>query len=164
MRHRKRTIKLGRTGAHRDAMLGNLVCDLIQERKITTTLAKAKAAGRIADKMVTLGKQNTLAARRRAISKLHQPLRVKILFDDIAPKFTEREGGYTRITKLGKRLSDSSEMALLEWVEEPVTKKKKKAPAAKSKSAKSSPAKAKKPAADAGESADEGAEEKAATE
>ena len=126
MRHRKRTIKLGRTNAHRDALLAGLVCNLIHETKITTTLPKAKAASRMAEKMVTLGKKGTLAARRRAISKLRRSDRVGVLFDKIAPTFVERSGGYTRITKLGQRRSDGSEMALLEWVEGPVIRKKKK--------------------------------------
>lgn len=119
MRHRKKTIKLGRTSAHRDELLANLVCALISEKRIKTTLPKAKAARSLAEKMVTLGKKGTLADRRNAISKLRQPAAVKELFDNIAPVFAERAGGYTRIVKLGRRMSDSSEMAILEWVELP---------------------------------------------
>ena len=117
MRHRKRVIKLGRTSAHRDALLAGLVCNLIVARRIKTTLPKARAARRLADNMVTLGKRGTLAARRQAIAKLRQPLRVRELFDNIAPAFEDRAGGYTRIIKLGKRYSDSSDMVYLEWVE-----------------------------------------------
>jgi len=117
MRHRKRTEKLGRTSAHRDALLASLVCNLIAAKRIKTTAPKAKAARRLAEKMVTLGKQNTLAARRRAISKLRDEKAVDELFRNIAPGFAERNGGYTRILKLGKRQSDSSEMVLLEWTE-----------------------------------------------
>jgi len=117
MRHRKQTIKLGRTSAHRRAMLAGMVCDLIHSKRITTTLAKAKAARTLAEKMVTLGKGGTLAQRRIAIARLRQPQRVKELFDEIAPSFQERSGGYTRIVKLGKRSSDSAEMVILEWVE-----------------------------------------------
>ena len=117
MRHRKRTVKLGRTGTHRNAMLANMVCSLIDTKKITTTLAKAKAASSMAEKMVTLGKDGSLAARRRALAKLQQKTHVSELFGTIAPAFQERSGGYTRITKLGRRTSDSSEMAVLEWVQ-----------------------------------------------
>lgn len=145
MRHRKRTIKLGRTGAHRDALLASLVCNLIRDGKsITTTLPKAKAASQLAEKMVTLGKKGTLAARRRAISKLRQTEPVGDLFESIAPKFLERSGGYTRITKLGQRRSDGSEMAILEWVDEPLTRKAKKKPA-KAAAPKKAPAKEKAP-------------------
>ncbi len=117
MRHRVNKIKLGRRGSHRDSMLANMVCSLINERRIKTTLAKAKAVAPMAEKMVTLGKKGTLAARREAISRLKQESAVKVLFDEIAPGFADRNGGYTRITKLGPRMSDASEMAILEWVE-----------------------------------------------
>ena len=117
MRHRKKTVKLGRTSAHRNELLANLVCGLIEHRRIKTTVAKAKAARSLAEKMVTLGKKETLAARRQAIATLKQEKLVRILFDDIAPSFESRSGGYTRILKLGRRISDSSEMVLLEWVE-----------------------------------------------
>lgn len=117
MRHRKKTVKLGRTSAHRNELLANLVCGLIEHRRIKTTIAKAKAARSLAEKMVTLGKKGTLAARRQAIATLKQEELVRVLFDDIAPSFESRSGGYTRILKLGRRISDSSEMVLLEWVE-----------------------------------------------
>ena len=122
MRHLKKTVKLGRTGAHRDSMLANQVCSLIIERRIKTTLAKAKATRSLAEKMVTLGKAGTLAARRQALATIKQPAQVKVLFDEIAPGFAGRAGGYTRITKLGPRMSDASEMVILEWMEasEPV--------------------------------------------
>lgn len=117
MRHRVKTIKLGRHGAHRDSMLANMVCSLINEHRIKTTLTKAKVIQPMADKMVTLGKKGTLAARRNAVSRLKQDVAVKKLFDEIAPGFADRSGGYTRITKLGSRMSDASEMAIIEWVE-----------------------------------------------
>ena len=117
MRHRVSKIKLGRRGAHRDAMLANMVCSLIAERRIKTTISKAKVARSLAEKMVTLGKKGTLAARRKAIATLKQDAQVKVLFEEIAPGFADRSGGYTRITKLGPRMSDASEMAILEWVE-----------------------------------------------
>ncbi len=117
MRHRKKTIKLGRTSAHRSELLANLVCALIDNKRIKTTLPKAKAARSLADKMVTLGKKGSLANRRQAISTLKQKDSVKELFDNVAPAFADREGGYTRIVKLGRRISDGSEMVLLEWVD-----------------------------------------------
>lgn len=117
MRHRVKTIKLGRRGAHRDSMLANMVCSLIAERRIKTTLTKAKVVAPMAEKMVTLGKKGTLAARRQALSALKQDKAVKVLFEELAPGFASRAGGYTRITKLGPRMSDASEMAIIEWVE-----------------------------------------------
>ena len=117
MRHRKKTIKLGRTSSHRNELLANLVCALIDNKRIKTTLPKARAARSLAEKMVTLGKKGTLAHRRQAISTLKQTDSVKELFDSIAPTFADRAGGYTRIVKLGRRISDSSEMVLLEWVD-----------------------------------------------
>ena len=117
MRHRKRTVKLGRRSAHRNELLANLVCALIDNKRIKTTLPKARAARSLAEKMVTLGKKGTLAHRRQAISTLKQVDSVKELFDNVAPVFADRAGGYTRIVKLGRRMSDSSEMVLLEFVE-----------------------------------------------
>ena len=117
MRHRKKTVKLGRTSAHRNELLANLVCALIDNKRIKTTLPKAKAARSLAEKMVTLGKKGTLAARRQAVATLKNEKSVKELFDAVAPAFAARPGGYTRIIKLGRRISDSSEMVLLEWVD-----------------------------------------------
>lgn len=126
MRHRKKTTKLGRTSEHRDALLSGLVCNLVKARRITTTLAKAKAARPVAERMVTLAKRNTLHSRRRAVSVLRQPEAVNTLFTAIGPAMQDRAGGYTRILKLGKRASDSSEMAIIEWVDfVPVPPKKK---------------------------------------
>ena len=120
MRHLKRTAKLGRTGEHRNAMLANLVCSLIKHKRVTTTLAKAKAARSVAEKMVTLGKAGTLHDRRLAVARLHQEDAVKILFDEIAPVQKERHGGYTRIVRLGCRQGDAGQKAILEWVDMPV--------------------------------------------
>ena len=117
MRHRKKTVKLGRTSAHRNELLANLVCALIDNKRIKTTAPKAKAARSLAEKMVTLGKKGTLAARRQAIATLKNDKSVKELFEAVAPSFADRNGGYTRIIKLGRRISDSSEMVLLEWVD-----------------------------------------------
>ena len=121
MRHLKRTAKLGRTGQHRNAMLANLVCSLIKHNRVTTTLAKAKAARSVADKMVTLGKRGTIHYRRLAAARLHQEEAVKILFDEIAPVHKERHGGYTRIVRLGLRQGDACQTAILEWVEMPIS-------------------------------------------
>ena len=120
MRHLKRTAKLGRTGQHRNAMLANLVCSLIKHRRVTTTLAKAKAARSVAEKMVTLGKRGTLHDRRLASARLHQEDAVKILFTEIAPAQKERRGGYTRIVRLNQRQGDASQRAILEWVDLPL--------------------------------------------
>jgi large subunit ribosomal protein L17 len=117
MRHQKKTIKLGRTAEHRSALLANQVCSLIQHQRIKTTLAKAKAVRPLAERMVTLGKKGSLHARRTALATLRQKRAVKKLFDDIAPRSAERNGGYTRIVKLGRRKSDSAPMAFIEWVD-----------------------------------------------
>lgn len=136
MRHRNKTVKLGRTSEHREAMLANLVRDLVLKRRVTTTLEKAKAARPLAERMVTLGKRGDLAARRLAISRLHlrgpgagvsgdKKLRAgwnknedaaRVLFDEVAPAMKDRNGGYTRIYKLGPRKGDGAERAILEWV------------------------------------------------
>ena len=139
MRHLKRTAKLGRTGTHRNAMLANMVCSLIKHKRITTTLAKAKAARSVAEKIVSLGKQGTVQARRLATARLHargsteqmtkaekQKWRtnedvIRILFEDIAPAFKGRAGGYTRIVQLEQRPGDAAQKAILEWVDEVVT-------------------------------------------
>jgi len=117
MRHLKSTAKLGRKSEHRNMMLANLVCSLIYHNRVVTTLAKAKAARRLAEKMVTLGKKGTLHARRLAVARLHQKPAVRILFSQIAQVHKDRHGGYTRIIKLHRRRGDAAEMAILEWVE-----------------------------------------------
>ena len=128
MRHRVADKKLGRSSAHRQALMSALVCSLIERRRIKTTLPKAKSARKVAERMVTLAKKGTLASRKRAISILRQKKHVRILFDDIASQCQDRDSGYTRIVKLGKRRSDSSEMAFLEWVSVPLLKSAKKKP------------------------------------
>ena len=117
MRHQKKTIKLGRTAEHRKALLANQVCSLIEHERIKTTLAKAKAVRPLAEKMVTLGKNGSLHARRTALAVLRQKKAVKKLFENIAPRTTSRNGGYTRIIRLGQRPSDSAQVAFLEWVD-----------------------------------------------
>jgi len=122
MRHLKRTAKLGRTGTHRNRMLANLVCSLIKHKRVTTTLAKAKAARSVAEKMVTLGKAGSLHDRRLASARLHQDEdAIKILFNEIAPTQKDRNGGYTRIMKLGQRQGDAAQLAILEFVDVPVS-------------------------------------------
>src|SRR5271168_939379 len=121
MRHLKRTAKLGRTGQHRNRMLASLVCSLIKHRRVKTTLAKAKAARSVAEKMITLGKGGTLHDRRLASARLHQDDEaIKILFNEIAPTQKERRGGYTRIIRLGQRQGDAAQTVILEFVDVPL--------------------------------------------
>ena len=136
MRHQKKTIKLGRTAEHRKALLANQVCSLIEHQRIKTTLAKAKAVRPLAEKMVTLGKNGSLHARRTAFGTLRQKSAVKKLFGEIAPRSSNRNGGYTRIVRLGQRKSDSASMAFIEWVDA--------APAAEEKTAEEKASKPKK--------------------
>src|SRR5213594_339146 len=117
MRHQRKTVRLGRKAEHRKAMLANQVCNLIEHQRIKTTLAKAKAVRPLAEQMVTLGKNGSIHARRTAFSTLRHKDSVKKLFDEIAPRSTERNGGYTRIVRLGQRKSDSASMAFIEWVD-----------------------------------------------
>src|SRR3954469_984273 len=120
MRHQRKTVKLGRSQAHRDALIANQTVSLIEHSRIKTTLAKAKAVHPFAEKMVTLGKKNTLHSRRIALGYLmHNEGAVKRLFAEIAPRCATRKGGYTRIVKLGQRYSDAAPMAFLEWVDAP---------------------------------------------
>ena len=116
MRHRVHTFKVGRTGAHRAAMLANMVCSLIEHGQITTSLVKAREARRVAEKMVTLGKKGDLHHRRLAISTLRKADMVAKLFAEIAPAYAGRQGGYTSIIKLGKRRGDACEMCILKFV------------------------------------------------
>lgn len=126
MRHKVHTFKIGRSGAHRKAMMANMVSSLFEHGQIKTTLVKAKELRRFADKMITLGKKGDLHRRRLAISKMRNKDAVKKLFDEIAPGFAERNGGYTRIIKLGNRIGDGAEMCLIQLVEAgaPATSKK----------------------------------------
>ncbi len=117
MRHGRKTIKLQRRQDHRNALLANLVVSLIEHSQIKTTLAKAKAVRPFAERMVTLGKRGDLHARRTALGYLHSKVAVKRLFDTVATASASRQGGYTRITKLGQRMTDSAPMAFIEWVD-----------------------------------------------
>lgn len=116
MRHRKKDKKLGKCKEHREAMLASLVCALIERKRIKTTLAKAKETRRLAEHMVTLAKKGTPYAKRLAVSILRRPEHVARLFSEIAPSFSERTGGYTRIVKLGWRAGDGAQTAILEWI------------------------------------------------
>jgi large subunit ribosomal protein L17 len=135
MRHRKHTFKIGRSGAHRKALLANQVCSLITEGEIKTTVVKAKETRRFADKMVTLGKKGDLHNRRLAISRLRDKDAVALLFSEVAPKFANRDGGYTRIIRIGTRIGDAAEMCILQWVEAENTPKPSKKKEAAKKSA-----------------------------
>jgi len=108
--------KLGRTASHRRALFRSLVTSLVLQGRIETTEAKAKAIRPLAEKMVTLGKRGDLHARRQAAAFLLKPEAVKKLFDEIAPKYQGREGGYTRIMKTAPRRGDAAPMAIIEWV------------------------------------------------
>jgi len=126
MRHAVAGRKLRRTTEHRMALLRNLVTSLIEKERIKTTLAKAKEARSLAEKMITLAKANTLASRRRALAFFYKESAVTKLFGEIGPRFAERPGGYTRIVKLGLRSGDGATMALLELVGSEFKKKIKK--------------------------------------
>ncbi len=117
MRHNVHGRKLGRTTAHREALFRNQLASLVEKERIRTTLHKAKELRPIAEKMVTQGKRGSVHARRMVGRWLPDRSLVKKLFDDIAPRFAERPGGYLRIVKLGPRRGDGAEMALLEFVE-----------------------------------------------
>ena len=116
MRHQRVMKKFGRSTAHRAMLMKSLVTNLILAESIKTTLPKAKDARKDADKMVTIAKKGDLAARRLAASRLLEPKAVQKLFDKIAPAMKDRNGGYTRIVKLGTRKGDAAEMCILQWV------------------------------------------------
>ncbi len=117
MRHRVDTFKVGRTSAHRRSMLANMVSSLFLHGQIQTTLVKAKAARSFAERLITMGKKGDLHRRRLAVARLRDKSAVKMLFDEIAPAYAGRDGGYTRIYKLGKRQGDAAEMCILQLVE-----------------------------------------------
>ncbi len=112
------TRKLGRPTAHRKAMLRGLVTYLLENGQIETTLTRAKEVRCMAEKMITLGKKNTLASRRQALAYITKESVVAKVFNEIAPKYAQRNGGYTTIYKLGQRRGDAAEMALIKLVEE----------------------------------------------
>ena len=127
MRHRKSVKKLGRTASHRKATLANLSAALFERKHIKTTEAKAKETRRVSEKLITLAKKDTVHARRIALKKLRHKKVVQVLFNDIAPEYSDRNGGYTRVIKLGQRAGDGACMAILELVGFEMASKKKKA-------------------------------------
>ena len=133
MRHKINAKTLRRNTAQRKSLLRNLVTSFLEKERMSTTLAKAKAARPIAEKMITLSKRNTLHSRRQALQFIYKKEIVKKLFDDIGPRFSERPGGYTRIVKLGPRAGDGADMAILELVGTEFKKKDKKKESLKEK-------------------------------
>ena len=128
MRHRVAGVKLNRSPAHRRALFRNLVTALLEREVVRTTDAKAKELRRWGDRMITLGKQGTLHARRRAATLIRRRSVVKKLFDEIAPRFDGRAGGYTRVVKLGRRPGAAAPLSLVELVERAAAKTEKAAP------------------------------------
>ncbi|MFN8178592.1 MAG: 50S ribosomal protein L17 [bacterium] len=149
MRHRRATVKLGRTPAHRRAMLRNMVTSLFREERVVTTIPKAKECRRVAERMITFAKRGDLHARRQAARMVRDDEVLKKLFDEIAKRFAERPGGYTRILKTRFRAGDNADMSLLELL--PDEKAKAKEEAAEETQAKAKPTKAKKKDKEAGE-------------
>ena len=118
MRHRKTGRKLNRTPSHRKALLRNMATDLLEHEEMVTTLPKARELRPYAEKLITLGKKESLHARRRALALIRRKSVVAKLFDDLAPRYAKRSGGYTRIVKLGNRKGDAAPMAMIELVGE----------------------------------------------
>jgi large subunit ribosomal protein L17 len=156
MRHKKAGRKFSRSTAHRKAMFRSMLTSLFRHEKIETTETKAKELRRLADKLITLGKTGGLHAIRAVATVINDPEVVRKVFKEIAPRFSERVGGYTRVIKIGPRRGDGAEMALIEIVEgakaAKAAKKDAKEPKAKKPAAKKAPAK--KAAKEAGEGAD----------
>jgi large subunit ribosomal protein L17 len=117
MRHGNKNNALGRKKAHRDALLSNLAISLIEHKRIETTLAKARALRRFVEPIITRSKDDSTASRRMVFADLQNKSATAILFRDVAPKVAQRPGGYTRIIKLGNRLGDAAEMAMIELVD-----------------------------------------------
>jgi large subunit ribosomal protein L17 len=127
MRHLVSGSKLGKQPAHRRAVLRNLVTNLVEKERIQTTLLRAKAARPLAERMITLGKRDSLHSRRQAAAFLTTAVATKKLFSDLAPRFADRQGGYTRIVRSGWRIGDGAELAILEFIGSELKKKEKKA-------------------------------------
>lgn len=145
MRHLVAGSKLGKQPAHRRAVLRNLVTNVIERERITTTIARARAARPLVEKMITLGKRDSLHARRQAAAFLQTKDATKKLFGEIAPRFSDRPGGYTRIVRVGWRIGDGAELAILELIGSELKRKEKKAK--KEKAAAETPAEEKEAAA-----------------
>lgn len=143
MRHQRRLRRLGRNRAKRQALLRGLVRALVSSERISTTLAKGKEASRLFDRLVTLGKEKTVSARRRAYRVLGDRSLVKVLFDEVAPRYSKRSGGYARLVRSMQRAGDGADLAVLEMVEKkpvsaPAKLKKEKKPSEPTASAKPS--------------------------
>jgi len=123
MRHGNSGRKLNRTASHRKALFANMAASLIEHEQIVTTLPKAKELRPIVEKLVTLGKRGNLHARRQAISQIRNETMAKRLFDEIAPRYADRNGGYLRIMKAGYRFGDNAPMAVIEFVDRDVSAK-----------------------------------------
>ncbi len=136
MRHRARSVKLGRNQSHRSAMYRNMVTSLLEHERIETTDAKAKEVRRLADRMITLGKRGTLHARRQALAVIRDRDVAAKVFDDLAERFRTRPGGYTRVLKLGRRVGDAADLSLVELVEGKALESEEKATKGKKKTAK----------------------------
>ncbi len=117
MRHGMKGRKLNRTSQHRKAMLANMAAALIKHEQIVTTLPKAKELRPVVEKMITIGKKDTLAARRQLVSRLRDETMTKKVFDVLAPRYAERQGGYTRVLKAGFRYGDNAPMAIIELID-----------------------------------------------
>lgn len=137
MRHKKLKYRLGRTTSHRRALMGNLSTALFRHERIVTTLTKAKALRSNAEKLITLGKRGDLHARRQVLKAISDKKIVKKVFDNIAPRFSDRNGGYTRIMKIAPRRGDGAEMAIIELVDFVERQREAELAAEKAKSAKS---------------------------
>ncbi|MEE4310930.1 MAG: 50S ribosomal protein L17 [candidate division KSB1 bacterium] len=133
MRHRRTVKKLGITTSHRKALLANLAMSLVEHKKIKTTVAKAKETRKVVERSITFAKKGTVAARREALKLIRDKEAVRTLFNDIAPQYSDRNGGYTRITKLGQRQGDGASLAYIELVGFEGVKKEKKKEKAESK-------------------------------
>lgn len=121
MRHRKSGRKFGRSSSHRSAMFRNMVTSLLEHERIRTTDAKAKDLRRVAEKMITLGKRGDLHARRQALRVIRSRSVTAKVFDDLAERFRERPGGYTRVMKLGQRPGDAAPVSIIELVDRPAS-------------------------------------------
>lgn len=126
MRHRKAGTKLGRRTAHRLALFRNQLVSLFEHERIETTHAKAKALRPLADHVITLAKRESLHARRQVLTLVPNPTVVKKIFDSVAPRFSDRHGGYTRVFQAGQRMGDGAPVALIELIDRPEAEKKEK--------------------------------------
>ena len=151
MRHNKKFNHLGRTASHRNAMLSNMACSLIKHKRITTTVAKAKALKKFVEPLITRSKDDTTNSRRVVFSNLQDKIAVTELFKEISVKIADRPGGYTRIIKTGNRLGDNAEMCFIELVDynENMAKEKAAKKATRTRRSKKSAATAEAPAAEA---------------